>query len=222
MDTENPQAEDNKLVNHCAAYGHSELINLVKACSNFSSRMAPMPLSRNPLSRNPSDYSSSSSGQPHFRLFGRENVENNEYRRLIGWNLDSPTPLWQHDNSCIRLPSQFVRWLVGTLHSLLLRATDLVSSIFLGLDNTIRYLESAIGGFSNTLCECIPRPLGIVIWFCLLATMVVNGSLVGIALSRKESTSVLLPVECASMILWALLTSIVTGRDASPERDNAV
>ncbi|KAH8632502.1 hypothetical protein CC77DRAFT_1021630 [Alternaria alternata] len=35
-----------------------------------------------------------------------ENVENNEQTSLLGGNLDSWTPLWQHDNAWIRLPAQ--------------------------------------------------------------------------------------------------------------------
>jgi len=78
---------------------------------------------------------------------------------------------------------------------------------------------SAIAEFPETICEYIPRPLATVIWFCLLATVIVNGSYLGIALSRKESTSVLLPVELASTFLWALLTSIVTKqREISGQR----
>lgn len=144
-----------------------------------------------------------------------ENVENNETRPLVGWNINGRTPLWQHDNSCIRLPTQFLRWLAGALQSLLLLTAELASPIFLG----VRYLMSAIAEFPETICEYIPRPLATVIWFCLLATVIVNGSYLGIALSRKESTSVLLPVELASTFLWALLTSIVTKqREISGQR----
>ena len=108
-----------------------------------------------------------------------ENVENNEQRPLVGRNLNSRTPLSQHDKSYIRLPAQLIRWLT-------------------------------------------PRPVRIIIWFCLLATMIVNGVFLGIALSRKESWLSWLVVEVASIFLWAVVTHNVTSRGVSSDRDSAI
>ncbi len=38
-------------------------------------------------------------------------MENNEEGTLVGQDLDSSTSPWEHDNACIRLPAQFVRFL---------------------------------------------------------------------------------------------------------------
>ncbi|KAI1289030.1 hypothetical protein F5Y03DRAFT_378531 [Xylaria venustula] len=45
---------------------------------------------------------------------GAPNVEDNIEAPLLGHDLDSRTPLWQHDNAWIRLPAQFIRamWLI--------------------------------------------------------------------------------------------------------------
>lgn len=41
-----------------------------------------------------------------------DNVEGNVETPLLGEDLDSTTPLWQHDRAAIRWPALVIRWLV--------------------------------------------------------------------------------------------------------------
>ncbi|KAI0537252.1 hypothetical protein GGR58DRAFT_353767 [Xylaria digitata] len=40
----------------------------------------------------------------------QDNIEDNVEAPLLLRDLDSQTPLWQHDNAWIRLPARFIRW----------------------------------------------------------------------------------------------------------------
>ncbi|KAH6868481.1 hypothetical protein BKA58DRAFT_386966 [Alternaria rosae] len=192
MDTGRSQAENNRLANCCAAYGYDELMkSRAKPLRMFEEETASQ--------RSSSDLSSHdvSAARP-------ENVEGNELKPLVGRNLNSRTPMWQHDNGCIRTPARFLRWLPGALL------------------NMVESLVSAIANMMNAVFECMPYPFRIVIWFCLLATLTVNGIFLGIALSRRESAFVSFVVEAASISVWAVLNRSVMGRSFSQDRGEVV
>jgi len=44
-----------------------------------------------------------------------ENIEGNVEAPLLGEDLDSFTLPWEHDNALIRLPAQFIRWLIAVI-----------------------------------------------------------------------------------------------------------
>jgi hypothetical protein len=146
-----------------------------------------------------------------------ENVENNEQRPLLGANLYSRTPIWQHDNSWIRLPAQFVRWLPSATSNALIFVITLPGPAFIFVATVVESLVSPVITVLTRIFEYIPRPFRIMIWFCLFGVMILNGSLLGISLSRKESPSVFLAIEATAIFLWAVLTRTVTSRYASPD-----
>lgn len=45
----------------------------------------------------------------------RRDVENNVLTELSGENIDSATPIWQHENALIRIPAQILRWMYLSL-----------------------------------------------------------------------------------------------------------
>jgi len=192
MDTERSQAENSQSVDHCAAHVYRWLIiGRSKLAHTFQQDSASQ--------RASSDLSSHdvSAARP-------ENVEGNDLKPLVGWNLNSQTPMWQHDNSCIRMPARFIRWLPEALLKI------------------VEGLVSAIANMMNAVFECMPYPVRVMIWFCLLATLVVNGIFLGIALSRRESALVSFVVEAASISVWAVLNRSVMGRNLSQDRGEAV
>jgi len=86
----------------------------------------------------------------------------------------------------------------------------------------VERLVSAIANMMNTVFECMPYPVRVVIWFSLHATMIVNGIFLGIALSRRESAFVPFVVEAASISVWGVLNRSVMGRSLSQDRGEAV
>ena len=192
MDTERSQAENSQSVDHCAAYVYSRLII---ARSN-PAHTSPQDSASQRSSSDPSSHDVSA--------VRTENVEDNDLKPLVGWNLNSQTPMWQHDSGCIRMPARFIRWLPEALLKM------------------VEGLVSAIANMMNTVFECMPYPVRVMIWFCLLATLVVNGIFLGIALSRRESAFVPLVIEAASIFVWGVLNRSVMGRTFSQDRGEAV
>ena len=192
MDTERSQAENSQWVDHCAAYVYSRLMN-------GRSKHAHTTPQDSASQRSSSDLSSHdvSAARP-------ENVERNDLKPLVGRKLNSRTPTRQHDNGCIRMPVRFIRWLPEALLKM------------------VEGLVSAIANMIHTVFECMPYPVRVVIWFCLHATLIINGIFLGIALSRRESAFVSFVVEAASISVWAVLNRSVMGRTFSQDRDEAV